>query len=287
MSDQEARRPSPADRATIMVFTPSRGVVDIKWHYHTLNVLQSSIPPMCSYAITITDRRKLVESFNSAAEEAVKAGVKYLAILEDDVFMPAGSFGRLIRRLQEHPDHGIATGVYFMKRSQGCYPLVFRAWESGADWTWKPGEVILDAAGGSQGLSVVDCEIFQRMERPWFRWDWEYERADGSKVPFPRSADLYLFYACKHQAGKKILVDCGVLAEHHCRVRNRFFPDDPEIRKTYGYPKLPPFLNPGEMGLPSDMKELETLGCRGVCATCGEEIWGEACEHCGCGLVIG
>lgn len=265
---------------TMVIFTPSRGIVDIKWYWHNLHAMKSWVPPMASYQFAVTDRRGILESFNLTAKAALEAEVKYLCILEDDVFAPPSAFEQLIRRLQEHPDHGIATGVYFMKREKGP-PLVFKEWEGGAYWTWEAGDVLLDMAGGSQGLAVVDVSIFKDMEYPWFRWDWEYERPDGSTVMYPRSADLYLFYACQRQAKKKVLVDCGILGEHHCRVKNQFYPMDTEIRERYGYPMVGPFGKAGGEGKESNYQELSEIGVDGVCESCGEEMRGGECTRCG------
>lgn len=264
---------------TMVIFTPSRGIVDIKWFWHILHASKSWVPPMATYQFAITDRRGLLESYNETARAALEAEIKYLCVVEDDVFVPNGAFVRLIRRLQENPDHGIACGVYFMKQDDGP-PLVFRKWEGGADWTWKPGDLLLDVAGGAQGLCVIDVAIFKDMEWPYFRWDWDYERDDGAIITYPRSADLYLFYACQHQAEKKILIDCSILGEHHCRVRNKFFPQDPEIRMRYGYPMVGPFGKAGGEGQESNFQELADLGVDGICGICGEETRDGKCTRC-------
>jgi len=272
-------------RSTLVIFTPSRGVVDIKWAWHMHHVFPSLIPPVMTHHFVIADRCSILDSFNAMADAAVANRIKYLAIIEDDVFPPPGSVGRLIRRLQENPDHGIACGVYFMKRDgDGSYPLVFREWEMGPDWTWNPGDIILDAAAGAQGLCVIDVEkVLAKMTKPRFRWDWTYTRDDGEEVVWGRSADLYLFYACKREAGMKILIDCGILAEHHCRARNKFFPTHPEIRQRYGYPMEGPHANPGDLERDSRglTDEFTKLGIEGTCDTCGEEVIGGRCSRCG------
>lgn len=272
---------------TMMILMPSRGVVDIKWFYHNLITFRSFIPPMLSYQPVITDRRSILDAFNAGARACLKNKIKYLAILEDDVFAPPCAFEILLKDLREHPDHGIATGVYFRKMDGFADPLVFRGWEEGPAWDWKPGDILLDVAGGSQGIALVDVSIFEKIPEPWFRWDWTYKReSDGKEYTYPKSADLWLFYACKRFAEKKVLVDCGVLTEHHCRVRNKFYPDNPEQRERYGYPMVGPFLNTGEAGRPSDMAELRQLGVTGICKICGHEAIHGECHRCGSGEMV-
>ena len=110
-------------KITIALFTPSRGLVDVKWWYHYTMTMRSWIPPMASFQIVSADRRSILDAFNTAAKGCVEAGIKYLAIIEDDVFPPPTAIERLMMQLQQHPDHGIATGVYFRKRDELPDPL--------------------------------------------------------------------------------------------------------------------------------------------------------------------
>lgn len=155
---------------------------------------------------------------NSIAEETVKLGSPYLWFLDDDVQAPPDAPRYLIETMkQAHDDVMVVGGVYTGKLDPP-EPLVYVGGNGqGAHWKWKKGD-IFDCHSIATGCMLIKTEVFQHIEKPWFR-DAEGEtegwtipnKAEGARLNM--TDDLWFCEKVK-AAGFRILCDSRVLCGH-------------------------------------------------------------------------
>jgi hypothetical protein len=140
-------------------------------------------------------------------EEAQKAGVKYLWFVDDDTVPPIDAARQLIYILDQEAAAGskvmVAGGIYCAKQTPPT-PLVFESSGSGPKWDWKVGDVF-DVWGIGTGCMMINMEIFNHLEKPFFK--------TTSEVHLVETDDMY-FCAKVNKAGFKIKAHGGILCSH-------------------------------------------------------------------------
>ena len=97
----------------------------------------------------------------------------------------------------------VCGGIYCVKQDPP-QPLVFMAPNDGPYWKWRVGDVF-ECWGLGTGCMMIRTDVFQHLERPWFK--------TSSEVGFAETDDLY-FCTKVANAGFKVKAHGGVLCKH-------------------------------------------------------------------------
>ena len=109
----------------------------------------------------------------AAVQAARDAGLKYLFFIDWDNIIPADALMKLVYHLENNPDHDIASGMYCAKTTP-AYPLLWRDWNEGVDFSFTLGEVIKERVVGiPMGCCLLRLSLFDKLthtpENPWFQ----------------------------------------------------------------------------------------------------------------------
>lgn len=169
-----------------------------------------NFPLNTNRVIHATHGKEIGQARNEIAENAIKAGAKYLWFLDDDVSPPAHAAKALISTLENADNKTmVAAGIYCSK-SNPTEPVVFRGDGHGPFWKWKVGDVFEVASIGT-GCMMINLEIFKHIEKPWFK---TVDEAETTSTPCIQITDDIYFCQKVRQAGFKILCDANVLTTH-------------------------------------------------------------------------
>lgn len=140
----------------------------------------------------------------NAVKEAQSKGCKYIWFLDDDTVPPFDAGRHLLYLLEQHPNAMVAAGVY-CTRSTPPEPTIYREEGAGCDWDWKVGETF-QRWGAGTGCMMINLEIFNHIEEPWFLTTQTAEHRETD--------DLYF---CKKvaAAGFELWIDGGILCHHY------------------------------------------------------------------------
>lgn len=142
----------------IGVVLPSRGLV----HSRTLqDLLVNCLPYECSWYFSHGNPIPLCH--NICVEEALKDHHDYLLLAEDDNQYPPGILKELLEA-----DADVAVADYPVRKSHHSV-------------TYMHGD--LQYAG--LGCVLVKAEVFEKLEKPYFRTDTEYVMSDEGLMPTP------------------------------------------------------------------------------------------------------
>lgn len=148
---------------------------------------------------------------NKCAQEALEYGFDYLMFVDSDVILPDDA---VVNMLQGNAD--VVLGVYPRRNTTTGQTEVFLP---GSPNFTDENNLNLSAVdclegtripvkGGGMGCALIKCDLFNRMEYPYFKYV-EYD--DGSVL----SEDNY-FCWCAGKLGAKIECDIRVRCSHRC-----------------------------------------------------------------------
>lgn len=100
------------------------------------------------------------DAYNLMAKEAIKLGVEWLLIIEDDVLIPP-DFTLKMNKYVKNADIPVVSGLYFSK-GHPSEPLVFRGRGNGCYYKWKPGEKVW-CDGLPMGCLLIHMSIIKHM----------------------------------------------------------------------------------------------------------------------------
>jgi hypothetical protein len=144
------------------------------------------------------------------ARKAIECQAKYLWFIDDDTIPPPNTANTLMNVLNNNPDIAAIGGVYVTK-SDPPTPVVFRGMGLGAFWHWKKGE-IFEVTGIGAGCLMINCEIFKKLEPPYFPW-YKSESSDPLIPSLSVSEDIS-FCNKVREAGYKVFAHGGVICDH-------------------------------------------------------------------------
>jgi GT2 family glycosyltransferase len=158
------------------------------------------------------------------AEEALSGGYDLLAMIDDDIVVPADVLEKLCTALDEDPQTALVGALYYSR--DGLRPMVVDAWE-GSDTTGAivpafddRSTVVVDGVGF--GCAVVRVAAMQTLERPFFSAHVFIE----PKLRRVRITDEdYLFCERLRHAGYTVRLHGGVRCRHYDRATNRLIPE--------------------------------------------------------------
>lgn len=241
------------NRTGLMVAVPLSGnplVPDWAFAFHSLH------PPM-NYNVeyNLVKGKPVDEARNFLAEQAIAKNCKYLFFIDEDVTPPPHAIRQLVYHLEHFPNAAVAAGIYCHK-SPPQMPMVFRGNGAGPYWDWKVGEVF-DCSGIGMGCALIRVDVFQTIERPWFKTVDNFE-AYMENIPFGESWTEDLYFCDKvtkakgegvPEGGWMILADGGILPNHW----------DPKTGQPFNLPPTAKPLQP--KGITKGTKKIVDLGC--------------------------
>jgi Methyltransferase domain len=149
---------------------------------------------------------------NWLCEKSLENYVRYIAMFDDDVIMPANVLDRMIFQMDNHPEIDVLTGIYCSK-TDPPFPQVYKPITgTGPFWDWKVGE-LFPIEGCGAGCMMIRAESLAKIEKPYFAFVRETKVIN--EVPYRDEWTEDLFFNRKMlQAGGKIYADGGILCRH-------------------------------------------------------------------------
>lgn len=157
------------------------------------------------------DRQDAVR--NKACEQFLASDYTHLLMLDSDHKHPVDIVHRLARWVVQKPERQVIGGLYFNRRP----PFEPCAWGSGENGTyhrladWQPGLISGIELCGTAVLLIAK-EVFQKIERPWFYYD--YTAADQLKDEFVYPTEDIGFCKKVRDAGIDIYLDTTIDTPH-------------------------------------------------------------------------
>lgn len=176
-----------------------------------LSLASLEMPINTNYSRACTKGVEIGMARNALAETAIENKAKYILFIDDDTAPPSFTIRRLMQILDTEKDAAIAGGIYFTK-SVPPMPVVFKEEGEGPHWRWKFGDVF-DCSGLGTGCMMIRTEVFDHIEKPWFKTVDEQEEVAAGPKYTKINDDLYF---CKkvRDAGYRIIADGGVIPLH-------------------------------------------------------------------------
>lgn len=146
-------------------------------------------------------------------EDALESNPDWLLFLDSDVIPPADVFPRLRNRGLD-----VVSGLYYVDTPEQPHPAMWRLDDTDSPTpvaNSREGVFNVDAIG--LGCLLVNAEVFEEIERPWFRWTRGYDehpwdlRHQGERPGI--SEDFDFCYKVK-EAGYDVYVDTTVKCIH-------------------------------------------------------------------------
>lgn len=158
------------------------------------------------------------------AEEALARGYDTIAMIDDDIVVPADALEKLCAVLDEDSKTAMAGALYYSR--DGLRPMVVDSWE-GTDTTGAivpafddHSTVVVDGVGF--GCAVIRAAAMRTVERPFFSAHVFIE----PKFRRVRITDEdYLFCERLRHAGYVVRLHAGVRCKHYDRGTNRLIPE--------------------------------------------------------------
>ena len=148
-------------RFPVLISTPTEGwvryewahcrygqVIPINWAAQGFDLNYSAI----GYSID--------DAYNLITHQAIKVGVEWLLLVEDDVLLPGDCFVKMGRYMEERK-YPVVSGLYFTK-GVPSEPLLFRGRGNGAYKHWKWGEKVM-CDGLPMGCLLIHMSILRWM----------------------------------------------------------------------------------------------------------------------------
>lgn len=158
----------------------------------------------------------VAEKRENQVEEGMKLGCTHFILLDSDMVYPQSTINDLFQILQDHNADMVGGLCY-----RGYEPYDPLIWGLEKEDLLKPfedykfGDIVKAGATGAACL-LIKREVFEKLERPWFRVQTEEKTVDGKIVVVRRGEDTY-FTRNATAAGFKLLIntayDIGHLRE--------------------------------------------------------------------------
>lgn len=151
----------------------------------------------------------IAQARNAVCKEAIKQGLKYLFMLDDDVCPIPETVTNLVYELEQNPEVGAISAVYCTKED---LPVpVFSAGDGeGPFWDWQFGDIIKGHDGKGvryvgAGALLIRLSALAKVEEPWFKLDMTNEGAISEDFYFTRKM-------C--ESGQPVWVHGGIVLAH-------------------------------------------------------------------------
>lgn len=156
----------------IAILTPSRGLI----HSRTLEAVLANMAGRSYAGWCLTHDLPIPDCHNAVVEQAMRTDANLFWFVEEDMIPPPDALSALLSKVNEGCGMAIVDYPVGEKPSQNC--AIHEAYMRGED----------DPTGAliwcGMGCTLIRREVFERMERPWFRTDKtiQYIRFGSSKL---------------------------------------------------------------------------------------------------------
>ena len=186
----------------LITIMPTRGIIYTKAEVALEDeLLKNNIVPW----ILRTDNKPIPDCRNILVENALKTPATHFLMVDDDVIIPEGGLKAMLDK-----DTDITFIDYPMHYSEGRWDAMGTATYD----NWLPGEEFKDkdVAWAGLGCCLVRREVFEKLDKPWFRtFQKAFLRDDKGKITLKKDdeklggggEDVYFFLEAK-KAGFKV-----------------------------------------------------------------------------------
>jgi GT2 family glycosyltransferase len=194
-------------------------LVHPKW---AVSMYTIDFPVSATKTLIMVENRPVEEARNMIVEQAKTMNCKYLFFLDDDVIAPRYAVLALGDILEKHSEDGVmvATGIYCTKNFAPA-PLLFKDEYPGPYLDWVVNEQF-EVDGAGAGCMLINMEVFNHLEPPYFRFTQEYKEVNGEPLLHVISEDLF-FCQSVRKAGYKIMAHGAVICPHYCDTTKKFY----------------------------------------------------------------
>lgn len=163
-------------------------------------------PMFASYIPISPDSMEVGEARNECVERAREAGAEHILFIDYDVMPPPNALVRLLSHKLP-----IVGGVYHSK-SVPSYPLLWVKGWPGAFEDYEAGDLV-SVHGMGMGCTLIRMDVFDKMEKPYFKTIPGYVNENPSVVLPHMTEDTY-FCDKARKAGFDVVADTGIQAYH-------------------------------------------------------------------------
>ncbi len=220
MEGEHNNRPQTVDRlkkgrayencATVMVM-PTRGMI----HHRVCEALMGLIaPPNQPFVRMFISGMEVGDAYNAAVSTILTnpgfETFKYMLCVEEDNMPPPDGLLRLLETIRD-PKWSAVGGLYYTKGEEG----VAQIWgDPQGVLNFRPQVPVLDSVqetnGLGQGFTLIELDLFRKLEAPWFKTQAEWTHQGGAAVG---TQDLH-FFGNARRAGHRVAVDTRVKVGH-------------------------------------------------------------------------
>ncbi len=197
-----------------MIATPHGGLVDPIWfdaflhmqkplQWLRASVNRSEVAAARNLLVMMLLEPRHPRIVNTTEESvAASSETTHILFLDDDVLPPPDGLMRLLKH-----DAAIVSGIY-TSRIPPAMPIAYkRTAEGGYRQLTEMGSGVEEVDGVGAGFLLIQREVFERMQPPWFQF------VCGTEPRTSLSEDL-VFCQWAQEAGYKILLDWDVQCGH-------------------------------------------------------------------------
>lgn len=150
-------------------------------------------------------------------ESARRLDAPWIFMVDDDVEIPQWTIRQLMNTIKQADDDVMVVGGIYPSRTNPTEPIVYKGHGQGVYWKWRRGEIFeVDAIG--TGCMLIRTEVFDKIERPWFK---------TVKETATDVTDDIWFCAKVREKGYRILADGSVICVHWDNANQQRYELDP------------------------------------------------------------
>ena len=219
----------------------SRGEIPSIWFQHMVEKVTKKIPSgiYWNYVIKIGSPEKTGDNYaslrNECVNEALSRGSKYVFFIDDDVFVPENTIGRMLELTQQ--GYKLLSGLYY-KKTADVEPVIFKHLGDGPYYNY-PVDQLFEIEGSGAGCMWIDTEIFDKMREkgiPYFKQDWVMQMDKDSKrkkgsIQVEIGEDHWLYYQAK-KLGYTTYCHSGLICDHYNVRDGKTYPLSDEVYRV-------------------------------------------------------
>ena len=214
------------------------GSMEVEWKYQNRNPRYEFYWHTVGRLLTAAARERL-------AEEAIKGGMDFMIMFDDDMTLPIDMIECMLQDMEEHPEISVLGALAFM-RNPPHYPVMYttiEGWDAERHRSYfanqfvkkYPRNTIVECDAVGFGAVCIRMSIFKDMKPPYFF------STTGS------GEDIFFCFNAKQQAKARIFMDTRIKLGHlmnpkvcdeeyfdkYNRENNIEFPDEPHKYNNY------------------------------------------------------
>lgn len=198
--------PKRAGRGISLAFVSSRYAAPLEM---IPAIAMQSWPTNTNMMISTVYGKDVDAGRTESVKKALEHGMKYVWFIDDDTVPPVDAGRSLLYLLEQNgPALGgkvmVAGGIY-TTRSSPPEPIVYMEQGAGSYWGWKCGETF-KCWGIGTGCMMINLEVFEHLEEPWFQTTMEAEKKETDDLFFCQKVSA---------AGFEIMAHGGILCHHY------------------------------------------------------------------------